>query len=132
MRQVFSMNEKWEFEHDEFECDRCRTREGSFNLNFYIGFHNNREAHKYSCSNEECGHEEIEYLDEMGVNEDGTIDTVQNDVGKKIVMADGHTTRILKQDKKGLYIIKGGIKNYVEFHVPTGLYHMTGTWDHKD
>lgn len=126
------MIEKWEFEHDDLECDRCRTREGAFNLNFYMGMHHNREAYKYSCSNEECGYEEIEYLDEINIKEDGTIDTVKSDVGKKIVMADGHTTRILKQDNKGLYIIKGGIKNYVEFHFPTETYHMTGKWDHKD
>lgn len=97
-----------------------------------MGTHNGREAHKYVCTNKDCGYEKIEYLDEMNVQEDGTVTTIQNDVGKKITMLDGHTKRILKEDKKGLYIIKGCIKNYVTLNPLTGMYGMTGKWDHNN
>lgn len=51
--------EEWHFEHDDVECGKCL--EG--NIETYLGRINGREAHKYVCT--ECGHEEIEYLDEM-------------------------------------------------------------------
>lgn len=54
------------------------------------------------------------------------------DVGKKITLSDGHTTRILKQDKKGLYVVQGGLKSYVEYHSHTNTYRTTGEWAHKE
>ena len=54
-----------------------------------------------------------------------------SDVGKKVTLSDGHTNRVLNQDDKGFYVIKGGIKNYVEYHAYSGTYQMTGKWGHK-
>ena len=55
---------------------------------------------------------------------------IKNDLGKKITLSDSHTKRVLKQDKKGLYVIKGGMKNYVTYHSYSETYKMTGEWDH--
>ncbi|MGG0794809.1 hypothetical protein ABE137_12485 [Brevibacillus laterosporus] len=63
--------DKWHFEHDEFECDICRTYEDSFQLNFYIGTHKGRDAHKYTCTNPDCDFEEIQTFDEMMKEEYG-------------------------------------------------------------
>lgn len=59
------MKEKWDFEHDEFECGECRSLKGAYKLNFYLGTHKGRDAHKYECSNKECGFVEIKTFDEM-------------------------------------------------------------------
>ncbi|ALA47995.1 hypothetical protein SUNDANCE_179 [Brevibacillus phage Sundance] len=69
--ECYSPMDKWHFEHDEFECDICRTYEDSFQLNFYIGTHKGRDAHKYTCTNPDCDFEEIQTFDEMMKEEYG-------------------------------------------------------------
>jgi hypothetical protein len=126
------MKEELFLEHDDLECDECKTNEGSYQLNFYTGTINGRDAHKYSCTNKDCGYEKIEFIDEMHVNEDGTITEIKNDdVGKKVTLSDGYSKRILKQDQKGLYVIKDSVRIYVEYHSTTGTYRATGEWGHK-
>lgn len=125
------MSEKWHFEHDDLDCPKCKTEEGSFSLDFYIGEHNGRDAHKYQCTNEDCGYEKIEYIDEMKVDEDGNIEKVKNSpVGTKITLANGQT-RILKEDKKGLYVIMGGLRSYVYYMENYGKWATTGEWQHE-
>ena len=58
---------KWNFIHDVLDCDKCRkiNDPDDHKLNFYEGTHDERDAHRYVCTNEECGFDEILYLDEM-------------------------------------------------------------------
>jgi hypothetical protein len=58
----------WHFEHDEFECDQCRTYKGSHKLNLYLGMNNGEDAQKYECSNKECDFVEIKTLTELAEN----------------------------------------------------------------
>jgi hypothetical protein len=56
---------------------------------------------------------------------------MNEDLGKRITLANGQT-RILKEDKKGLYVIMGGLKNYVYYMSNYNKYGMTGEWQHND
>ena len=60
--------DEWHFEHDEFECDKCRTPKKSYPLNLYLGMHNGEDAQKYVCTNNECGYVEIKTLRELAEN----------------------------------------------------------------
>lgn len=55
----------WHFEHNEFECDKCRTNKESYPLNLYLGIHNGEDAQKYECSNKDCGYVEIKTFSEL-------------------------------------------------------------------
>lgn len=65
--------------------------------------------------------------------ESGIVEEVKNSrVGEQVTLSDGRTKRVLKEDQKGQYVIKGGIKNYVSIHYPTNTFRMTGEWDHNN
>lgn len=55
---------------------------------------------------------------------------MDNDLGKMVLMSDGHSRRVLRKDDKGFYIKQGGLKSYVKFHEPTQRYSNTGEWGH--
>lgn len=73
LEEDISIEEQWSFVHDDLDCQECKTLEGSFALEYFEGTVNGRDAQKYSCTNEECGYEEIIYMDELIVNEDGSV-----------------------------------------------------------
>lgn len=59
-------DESWHLEHSEFSCMECRTSWGDEHpLNFYLGQIDGEDAHKYECTNPECGHKEIILMKDM-------------------------------------------------------------------
>lgn len=53
----------WDFEHDDFECGKCK--EGTLNL--YLGTHNGEDAQRYECTN--CDFVEIKTYSELSRGE---------------------------------------------------------------
>lgn len=66
-----NMKEEWHFEHDEFECDKCKTGDTTYPLELYLGTVKGKEAMKYVCTNSECDFIEVKSYDEMYEKEYG-------------------------------------------------------------